>query len=386
MTNTTDWMIFQRIFGCGTTRAQQVLDAVQRPENLLGLPQSDACALGLTQRELVLLGQRAQLAEEAEVAWLAAQKLGCQVLTLDSGDYPTRLRDIYSPPLVLYVLGDIEGLDDQPTIGMVGTRKYTAYGKRVAADLSTQLVGLGFAIVSGMALGIDTISHTAALHAGGRTIAVLGNGLNQVYPPANLGLRDLILQNGGAVVSEFPPGEAPLAFHFPIRNRIISGLSLGVVVVEGTRHSGSLSTAGHAVTQDREVFAVPGEIYSPMSAATNWLISQGAAMATCADDIAVQFPYLHLGKTHKMAKKQEPAQISFDIPVTCVYNEQGKELPGYLSENQRRVMEQLGSTPATSDAIAVATGLAIPAILSSLTQLELFGLVEACAGRRFVRK
>ncbi|MEG0854239.1 MAG: DNA-processing protein DprA [Angelakisella sp.] len=399
MSATLHWMMFQRVFGYGTIRAQKVMEAVEHPTNLLEMPSAKLDSLRLlTKREASVLRGREQLEREAENALDKALRLGCTVLTPDNDSYPRRLRNIYSPPLVLYVLGSLKGLDEQPAIGMVGTRKYTDYGKQVADDLSRQLAVRGTAIISGLAAGIDTISHIAALKAGGRTVAVLGNGLDIIYPTSNTELHGLILKNGGAVVSEFPPGEAPLPFHFPIRNRIISGLSLGVVVVEGTRHSGSLITAGHAVTQDRDVFAVPGEIYSPMSQATNWLIGQGATLVTCAQDVIDQYPYI----SFLPAAHQEPVQISFDIPGTTVYNEQKKPkpaakakvqledtmpaVPTYLSDNQRRVLEQLSRQPVTSDAIALATGLTVPSILASLTQLEIFGLADACAGRRFIRK
>lgn len=404
-----DWVMFQRVFGFGTVRAQKVLDAMEHPSHLFETPLAQLERMGLLwQRELVLMRKRGELEQLAEQTQEAADRQGITVLTPDSDGYPARLRSIYSPPSVLYLLGTLAGFDEQPAIGMVGTRRYTDYGKRVADDLSRQLVGRGVAIVSGLASGIDTISHIGALAAGGRTVAVLGNGLDMIYPSANTELHGLILKNGGAVVSEFPPGETPLPFHFPIRNRIISGLSLGVVVVEGTRHSGSLITAGHAVTQDRDVFTVPGNIYSPMSQATNWLISQGATPVTCAQDILNQYPYISFLPDPNVEAEAETAQISFDIPATPVYTVQKKpkagraapqpgkawqddlpkapEPPGYLTENQRGVLVQLGAQPITSDAIAAATGLSVSAILAALTQLEIFGLAETCAGRRFIRK
>lgn len=403
MSSTRHWIMFQRVFGYGTVRAQKVLDAIDHPSNLFEMPTGKLDSMHLLyRREAELVHGRSALERVADRSMEQAEKLGCIVLTPDSRGYPSRLRDIYSSPSVLYVLGSLEWFDDLPAIGMVGTRRYTDYGKRVADDLARQLVARGVTVVSGLASGIDTISHIGALAAGGRTVAVLGNGLDMVYPSANTELHGLIIKNGGAVVSEFPPGETPLAFHFPIRNRIISGLSLGVVVVEGTRHSGSLITAGHAVTQDRDVFAVPGSIYSTMSQATNWLITQGATPVTCAQDILDQYPYIAFLPDPEAG----PEQISFDIPQSTVYNEQKKpktqrtaqktaaaeqqsnepEIPVYLSENQRRVLLQLGTQPVTSDMVAVQTGLPVPVILASLTQLEIFGLADTCSGRRFIRK
>lgn len=403
MSATLHWIMFQRVFGYGTTRARKIMDIIGNPSKLIEASISDAQGAKLfTANELTLLRKREELQNEAEKTLEAALKLNCTVLTPDSDGYPQRLRDIYSPPSVLYVLGSLDGLDEAPAIGMVGTRRNTDYGKRVADDLVRQLVARGVTIVSGLATGIDTISHTATLKAGGRTVAVLGNGPDINYPAANRELRELIIKNGGAVISEFPPGESPYPFHFPIRNRIISGLSLGVVVVEGTRHSGSLITAGHAVTQDRDVFAVPGNIYSPMSQATNWLISQGATPVTCGRDIVEQYPYI----SFLPDPEEGEAQVAFDIHEPTVYNEQKKpktpkpsakaappkvqdksaEIPEYLSENQRKVLMQLSKQPITSDAIAAETGLSVHMILSSLTQLEIFGFAETCSGRRFIRK
>ncbi|MEG1686844.1 MAG: DNA-processing protein DprA [Angelakisella sp.] len=380
------WLMYQRVFGYGTVRSQQVLAAVGHPAELFSMSK-DALEQSrwLTPREQRQVLSRAALESQADATLARAYRLGCTVLTPDSQQYPQRLRNIYAPPSVLYLLGSLGAIDDtRPAIAMVGTRKYTEYGRKVATDLTSQLVQCGVVVVSGLAYGIDTISHTAALAAGGCTVAVLGCGLDMVYPMANQELHGQILRSGGAVVSEFPPGEQPLPFHFPIRNRIISGLSLGVVVVEGSRHSGSLITAGHAVTQDREVFAVPGEIYSEMSQATNWLITQGATMATCVEDILGQFPYLRL--TVPDMPDTQPAQLSFQLPQSSPAPVPTTALPSYLNENQRKILDCISRQPVGSDELAAETNLPIPAILSALTQLELFGLIEACAGRRYQRK
>lgn len=393
MSSVASYVMFQSVFGYGTTRSQKVLDAVENPENLFDMSPLQMEQLGLRPREISAFRDSVKLRDKAEKTLETAYKLGCKVLVPEMDGYPRRLRNIYAHPLVLYLYGSLQGLDDQLAIGMVGSRRYTSYGKRAGEELSTQLSKLGVAVVSGLAAGIDTICHKAALAAGGRTIAVLGHGLDTIYPAENKELHNEILARGGAVVSEFPPGEKALPFHFPIRNRIISGLSMGVVVVEGTRHSGSLITAGHAITQDRDVFAVPGSIYSPMSEATNWLIGQGGIMVTKVEDITSHYPYITFPKLVEPAEAQQPEQseerqprqISFDIPESSVYNVK-KALPSYLNENQRRVARELSDIPTGSDAIAVATGMTVPAILSALTQLELFGLVEALPGRRFILK
>lgn len=380
MSGLLDWAIFQRVFGYGTIRSQQVLEAVGHPAALLELPEDRLASLGeLKPREVAALRTRATLQRECEGYLEKAFRMDCAVLTPDSDRYPAALRDIYAPPAVLYLLGNLGDLDSRPAIAMVGTRKFTDYGKQVTQDISLGLAQRGISIVSGLAAGIDAISHRAALQAGGHTIAVLGCGPDIIYPKSNTDLHGDILRAGGAILTEYPPGETPLAYHFPVRNRIVAGLSLGVVVVEGGRHSGSLITAGHAVTQGREVFAVPGSIYSPMSAATNWLITQGATMATCVEDILEQFPYIHFEEPRLC----EAEQISFDIPVAGVYND---TVPAYLNENQRAVLVAIAAEPVDADELLQRTNIGLPAILASLTQLELFGLIEAAAGRRFKRK
>ncbi|WP_071433442.1 DNA-processing protein DprA [Angelakisella massiliensis] len=404
MSSTLEWMIFQRIFGYGTTRGQKLLERFGSPERLLAayVPQMEP-GEPFTKTELSKLSERSRYEQWAERTLERCWKLGCQVLTPDSPQYPARLRNIYSFPAVLYVLGELGEIDEQPAIAVVGTRKCTDYGRRAAEEFSWELARRGVIIVSGLALGIDSISQEAALKAGGRTIAVLGNGIDTVYPAQHRPLHRAILEHGGAVVSEYPPQEGAQPFFFPLRNRIISGLSLGTLVVEGTRHSGSLITAGHAVTQNRDVFAVPGSIYSPQSAGPNWLIGQGALPVSSWEEILAQYPWL----TFSEPKEQPPLQISFDNPTPSVYNGQkgassrpqkqkkacgseapkgGKtEAPSYLTENQRRIFELLGEEPVSADRIVEQTGLPVPVVLANLTQLEIFGLVRTHPGRRFSR-
>lgn len=231
---------------------------------------------------------RAQTAEaDPEAELLAAEKAGVAVYTaLDEG-YPELLKQIYDPPLVLYARG---GLRPLPAAAIVGTRKATAYGLRTAARLARELAQAGAAVVSGLARGIDTAAHRAALEAGGVTWAALGTGLNMVYPEENSGLAEAIAAGGGALVSEFPMNKGPLPANFPRRNRIISGLSLATVVVEGGFESGALITARFAMEQGREVLAVPGPVDSPVSRGPNFYIKNGACPAENAEDIIACFP------------------------------------------------------------------------------------------------
>ena len=209
-----------------------------------------------------------------------------ETLTLNDLRYPTLLKEISDPPRVLYVQATNLPLSCARTIAVVGTRRVTPYGESVTKSLTRALVEKGFTIVSGLASGVDTIAHQTALACGGRTIAVLGSGIDIIYPPSNARLyREISLAKGSAIVSEFPPGVRPAREQFPRRNRIISGLSLGVVVIEGDERSGTLITARLAAEQGRDVFAVPGPVTSPMSRAPAILLKQGATLVESAEDI-----------------------------------------------------------------------------------------------------
>ena len=217
-----------------------------------------------------------------------ARKAGVRVLTALDEDFPKLLKAIYDTPLALYVKGELTS--SRVPVGIVGTRKPTDYGARSAARLSRELVNSGLTVVSGLARGIDTVAHDAVVKAGGLTWAVMGTGLNMVYPAENKKLAERILEGGGALVSEFPMDDGPLAVHFPRRNRIISGLSYATVVIEGDFKSGSLITAKAALEQGREVLALPGPVDSVMSRGPNMLIKNGAAMVEDAADIIAALP------------------------------------------------------------------------------------------------
>ena len=388
------WILFQSVFGYGTARSQKVLEQYGHPGAIFDTPYAQlAAGGGFTKGELARLSGATVSAAQQVLDRCA--RLGCRVITPSHKLYPRRLGEIYAPPAVLYVLGDVEGLDESLAIAMVGTRSRTTYGQRAASDIAGGLARQGVVIVSGLALGIDTDSHAAALRGSGRTIAVLGNGIDTVYPAANRELHRQILERGGAVITEFPPGSGVQPYHFPIRNRIISGLCQGTVVVEGTRHSGSLITAGHALAQGRDVFAVPGSIYSPMSQATNWLISQGAIPISGWRDILSQ--YEHLIETP--ADPSPPkSREGFDNIEVNVYNRQkgnaAKEktgssrteqqvLPVCLTPNQQTVYQVLEGEPLDADAITARCGLPVGSVLAALTQLELLGHIHVHPGRRF---
>lgn len=254
---------------------------------LLRLPAAEIAAGGGVPLETAerLLLQSAAADPEKELR--SAEKAGVSVFTLADEGYPELLKEIYDPPLVLYVRG---ALKPAPAAAIVGTRKATPYGLRTAARLSRELAAAGAAVVSGLARGIDTAAHQAAVEAGGITWAALGTGLNVVYPAENRRLEDKIVETGGALVSEFPLDKGPLQANFPRRNRIISGLSLATVVVEGGFESGALITARFALDQGREVLAVPGPVDSAVSRGPNFYIKNGACPAETAEDIIACFP------------------------------------------------------------------------------------------------
>ncbi|MEZ4732682.1 MAG: DNA-processing protein DprA [Caldilineaceae bacterium] len=237
------------------------------------------------------------------VEWQRLQRAGVQVLTWDDADYPTNLREIDAPPPVLYIRGQL-CTEDLMAIAIVGTRRASAYGREVAHMAATEFAHNHITVVSGLALGVDTVAHRAALDAGGRTIAVLGSGVDQIYPAQNRELANEIIANG-AIVSEYPLGTRPEANNFPPRNRIISGLSRGIVIVEASQRSGALITAEFAAEQGREVFAVPGSILHPGSAGCNQLIRQGAAPFLSVTDVLDQLNFATL-TTQTLVRQATP--------------------------------------------------------------------------------
>ncbi|MCI9194433.1 MAG: DNA-protecting protein DprA [Angelakisella sp.] len=400
------WLRFQRAFGYGTTRSQKLLTRFGHPSAIFEKPLGQLARSGVfTPVEMRNLAEAATEEAARRILDFCAD-YGCDILTPDDPEYPQRLREIYGYPAVLYVRGSLEGLDETLAIAMVGTRNITDYGLRAANTITRELAEKGVAIVSGLARGIDTACHTAALKAGGRTIAVLGCGIDVVYPPENAQLEELIVRYGGAVVTEFPPGEQPVRFHFPIRNRVISGLSNGVVVVEGTRRSGSLITAGHAFAQNRDVFAVPGSIFSSASSGPNYLLSQNAKAVESAESILEEYECLIQWEPRQEEEEGREKIISRKLPSSFEESEKNgyndgrrsqkadrpareefpaqQPLPAYLSETQQKVYSLLAEGGVqTADYIVAQSGLPIAQVLAALTQMEIFGLVRTHSGRRF---
>ena len=287
-------------------------------------------------------------------------------VALGDEDYPAMLNEIPGPPEVLYVNGDIEALH-QPALAIIGSRNPTEGGIRNAREFARHLAGQGFTIVSGMAQGIDAAAHQGALDAGGKTVAFLGTGIDRVYPPGNRELAHNIAKQG-ALVSEFPLGAPPERWHFPARNRLISGLSLGTLVVEAARRSGSLITARLAGEQGREIFALPGSIHNPLSRGCHALIRQGAKLVETAGDIIAELGPL-VGHMLDATLDEDAAE-----PVS----ELGEEYVG--------LRKLLSHDPVTIDELEKQSGLTIDQLSSMLLILELHGEVESLSGGRYVNK
>jgi DNA processing protein len=296
----------------------------------------------------------------AEAASLAAT--GATFVVRPDDAYPGCLREIPDPPLALAVRGRLAA-PDELAIAVVGTRRASEYGRRVARDLASGLAHAGITVVSGLAAGIDGVAHRAALEAGGRTIAVLGTGIDRVYPSWHVELAEAIAAQG-ALVSEFPCGTAPLAFHFPRRNRLISGLSLGTVVVEAAEQSGSLITAAFALEQNRQVYAVPGPVGVAAHRGPNRLVQQGARLVTCVEDILDDFsPALRSRLAERRTAAAEAA----------------------LSASERRILEAIGSDGRHVDEVIRHAAVPVGTALETLLALELRGLVHQLPGKRFCR-
>lgn len=288
---------------------------------------------------------------------LKLNKFGIKVLLLSDNDYPQLLKEINDPPAMLYVRGEILPVDEL-SIGVVGSRKYTDYGERATVKIVTPLVQSKITIISGLALGIDTLAHKAALDGGGRTIGVLGCGLDQIYPMSNVRLADQIIQGRGAIISEFPLGTPAYRSNFPMRNRIIAGLSIGTLVVEGAIASGSLITAKAALDYNREVFAVPGSIFSESSEGPNRLIQMGAKTVLDANDILQE-----LNIEHFLGEKEAQIVIA-DSP-------------------EEEILLKLLEKPLMVDELINASKLAPPLVNTTLIMLEMKGVVLNMGGTRY---
>jgi DNA processing protein len=344
----------------GPGRIRKLLQVFEGVEQILKAPVQKLTrveGIDLKLAECIKKGGETELAR-TQVALIKKHKIN-YILIWDK-NYPAILKQIPDAPVILFYHGEFKD-QHKKSIALVGTRTPSNYGRMVTIELVRQLVGNGLTIVSGMARGIDSIAHQIAIQNGGETLAVLGCGVDQCYPPENLDLYQKIPQHG-AVISEYFVGTGPDAINFPKRNRIISGLSLGTVVIEAGERSGALITAFYALNQNREVYAVPGNINSPKSQGCNRLIKEGAKLVQTVDDILEE-----IGELNKVSAPE------------------AKAIPTNLQPLEKSILENLGSDPKHIDRLVLDLKEAPSAILAGLLTLELLGLAQQLAGKMFVR-
>ena len=320
------------------------------------------------------------------------QRLDLRILTLNDAEYPDRLRNIYDPPLLLYCRGRLPAVDEEVAVAVVGTRTATPYGIREAERISYELVSGGAIVVTGLARGIDSAAARGALRAGGQDVGILGNGVDVIYPRENRSLYEDVAAVG-TLISEYPPGTAPSSSHFPVRNRIISGLSLAVLVVEAPERSGALITAATALEQSRDVYAIPGPVDAAMSRGCNRLIREGAGLTTCGWDILRDYAERYPGKLHESgARREMPAGNGYQarqeektppkrVPDMLSLSREGAA----LTDDQIMILRTLSDTPMLVDDLIEETQIPARRMLSALTMLELDQYVLQSAGKRYVR-
>lgn len=351
------WVGFNFVKGIGAVRLQALLDAFDGDlKSAWDAPVSRYQNLGLSSRIIENI-QRVRSQIDLELIWSRMQANGIQALTWNDELYPRMLREIDQPPPVLYVRGEVIP-EDETAVAVVGTRRVTAYGRGVTEELAAFLARNRITVVSGLARGVDAIAHRSALQAGGRTLAVLGSGVDTIYPPENKLLAEEIMSSG-AILSDYPPGTAPESTNFPPRNRIISGLSLATVIVEAGETSGALITASFAANQSRDVLAVPGNITSPNSRGTNKLIQSGARPYLGPEDL---LEALNLEKVNarKLVRKVLPADAT------------EAKLVSVIAENTLSV-----------DEISFLSGLPVEVVSATLAMMELKGLVQNTGGMTY---
>ena len=351
------WVGFNNIPGIGRVRLTQLENYFDNLGNAWEAPAGELKRAGLDSAALRVISQwRDKLSPDAEMEKL--EKSGINVLTCRDTDYPARLKEIYDYPPVIYYKGSFLPIDEW-CVAVVGTRRATVYGKQVTEEIVTDLARNKITIVSGLARGIDTVAHRSALEAGGRSLAVFANGLDIVYPAENTGLAHSIIEQG-AVISEYPPGTRPRAEYFPRRNRILSGLSLGVLVAEAGETSGAMITARMALEQNREVFAVPGSILSAVSRGTNSLIQEGAKLIRDYTDVLEELNLKTV--THQMEMKEA--------------------LPG--SDTENLLIRELSAEPVHIDEVCQKSGLPVSTVSSTLAMMELKGMVRQIGTMNYV--
>jgi len=370
----TYWLALALTAGLGPTRIRKLIERYGTADRVFqaSLTELEATGMRAVSAQSVATGKSLELAQQECVK---AAEAGARIISLSDPEYPSRLKEIYDPPVILFVKGSIEVLA-QPGIAMVGTRHPTPYGSGMAERLSTDLAARGLVIISGLARGIDTASHRGAVASKGKTVAVLGTGIDVMYPRENTRLAEQIVALGGALITEFPVGTSPTPQNFPIRNRIISGMSAGVLVVEAAEYSGTRITSRVALEQNRDVYAVPGNVTNKGSWGPNTLIKQGAKLVATWEDVWEELPTdVQAALTSLQNESPEPETASLFPDEATSPRERNilKLLKADESTHIDQLVELLENEMSSSE------------IFAALFELELNGKVKQLPGKNFVK-
>src|SRR5215470_8752476 len=372
-----DWIALNMIRGIGPRTANQLIDRFGTPAQVFAASRLSLEKEGIKPETIQELHD-SEILEKANAEIERLEQLGAIVVTLEDDDYPTLLREIYDLPIALYIRGDLKKVSARPCLAVVGSRRCSTYGINAAQSLSRDLAQNGLTIVSGLARGIDAAAHRGALETGGLTIAVVGTGLEMTYPKEHKKLEEEIAASG-AVVSEFPLGTPPLPQNFPYRNRLLSGLCFGVLIVEAAEHSGSLITARLANEQGREVFAVPGNITSQTSFGTNFLIKDGAKLVQHWRDVVEELPrdvkegILGVDRPNKGGAAQSNVQPMFETVA--------------LSDDERKLLGLLtADAPSHVDQLLISSGMNSSDLMTALLGLEMKDRIRELPGKSYIKR
>jgi DNA processing protein len=369
-----DWIALNMVRGVGPRTANQLLSRFGSPAGVFAASRLALGKEGLKPDTVEEL-KDSSILEKANAEIERLEKLKAEVITLEDDDYPDLLREIHDPPIALYVRGDLRKAMERPALAVVGSRRCSTYGVNVAESLSRDLASHGLTIVSGLARGIDAAAHRGALELGGQTIAVVGTGLETTYPKEHKKLEEQIIANG-AIVSEFPLGTPPLPQNFPYRNRILSGLCFGVLIIEASEHSGSLITARLANEQGREVFAVPGNITSQTSFGPNYLIKDGAKLVQIWRDVVDELP-----------REAKEKLFGIERTTTSKSNVQPIFEAVALSDDERKVLDILSAdVPAHIDQLLISSEMNSSELMNALLGLEMKDRIKQLPGKSFIKR
>ncbi|MGB7069276.1 MAG: DNA-processing protein DprA [Pyrinomonadaceae bacterium] len=374
-----DWISLNMTPGVGPRAATKLLERFGSPDGVFHARRTELESL-LLRPETIESIIKGEFHDKAAGELEQVRQSGGDVLILDDGSYPYLLREIADPPITLYVRGEWQACFEAPCVAVVGSRKCSTYGSNAAEMLARDLASRGICIVSGLARGVDTAAHRGAIRGGGKTIAVLGTGINGAYPKENTRLIGEILESGGAVISQFPLGTPPLKDNFPYRNRIISGLSLGVLIIEASERSGSLITARLAMEQNREVMAVPGNITSGNSIGSNYLIKCGAKLVQQWQDVVAELP-------SEISSAILPPKVEESGTGTNGGGKQLELVPADLNDSERSVWERLTmDEPVHIDVLLETSGLSFGDLSAALVGLDLRDLIRVLPGKHYAKR